>query len=163
MAWWNTVRGRLLPAALGFSLLLAAPSTVLGQAAGSVQVVRLHDLAFGIVPTGMSRIVAPTASEAGKFEIRGPAGTRVSLIFHLPQTLAGESAFLGVEFTPGSAAWAEQDDITGAMLFDPRRGLQVTLPSDGTIYLWIGGRLSVPNSLPSARYESVVLVTAIVN
>lgn len=128
--------------------------------AAQVSVSRLGDLSFGQVVAGTTEQVQPNASSAGRFQVTAPAGTQLSLTFALPATLVIGGSTLPVTFGSTDAAWSGTNDPAGATTFDPNQPLQVTVPPGGSIYVWVGARVSPPSNQSTGIHTGTLTLSA---
>jgi hypothetical protein len=150
-------RGAWLLAAL--LALLAAPCPATAQ--GTVSVLPVHGLRFGMLSTGMPTVISPMdASRRATVELVG-AG-HVTLLFELPQGLrAGDGgALLPLRFgaTDGRVTFPGSGTV---LVFDPAAPVSFTLPPGGAT-VWLGGAAEPAAAQPPGAYDAGITVHVVV-
>jgi hypothetical protein len=137
-----------------FALLLIAAPALRGQTPVPLRVNVLRQLEFGSLIGGVDATMAPTDSKAtALFEIIGPAGTTVQLVFTLPAQIIGEGGGrVGLTFGPQSAAYSINESSADNIPFDPRAPFSLKLPQTGRVVVMIGGMARPSRQLASGRY-----------
>jgi hypothetical protein len=147
-----------------FALLLTAAPALRGQSTASIRVNVLRQLEFGQVIGGVDAAIGPADSRAtAVFEIIGPAGATVQLVFTLPPELIGESGGrVGLSFGAQSAAYSLNQSSVDNIPFDPRAPFALKLPANGRVVVMIGGTARPPRQLISGRYMNSLSLSATV-
>ena len=147
-----------------FALLLATAPALHGQSAASLRVNVLRQFEFGQVIGGVDAAIGPADSRAtAVFEIIGPAGATVQLVFTLPPELIGESGGrVGLSFGAQSAAYSLNQSSVDNIPFDPRAPFTLKLPANGRVVVMIGGTARPARQLISGRYMSSLSLSATV-
>ncbi len=164
---------------MGAALLwVATPGLTRGQASSAqvsadavvvtvgMTITPLRDLAFGSVPKGLPTTVAPTAANAGEWQVSGGANAFVSIGFTLPTVLDNIQAVPGttmpISFGNTAARWRRaNNDPAGATAFDPNVGTTGRLgpPPNPTLYIWVGGTVSPSATQLPGIYTGTVIVS----
>jgi len=129
-------------------------------------------LDFGTVTLNSSPSISPNDGDAGRFLITGNGGT-VDLEFtNLPSQLDGLGSASGsnipISFSSSSAAWGEESN-SATNVFDPNSNNVETTSvnlydaSNGEIYVFIGGTLTVAQNQRAGNYEGTITLTASYN
>ena len=129
-------------------------------------------LDFGSVTTGSSPSISPSDGNAGRFFISGNGG-QVDLEFtNLPSQLAGQNDASGsnipISFSSTSAAWGEASN-SATNVFDPTSNNVETTTvnlydaSNGEIYVFIGGTLTVAQNQRAGNYQGTITLQATYN
>jgi hypothetical protein len=151
-----------------FALLLAAAPAARGQtgvaspglrgqtSAATLRVNVLRPLEFGPLIGGVDAALRPTDGRAtAEFEILGPPGATVQLVFALPNALAGENAGrVDITFGGQSAAYSVSQSNLDMIAFDPRAPFSLRLPASGRVVVLIGGTAHASRQLVSGKYAS---------
>jgi hypothetical protein len=135
-------------------LLLATASAMPAQAVAPLRVNVLRPLEFGQLIGGVDAALKPADGRAtAEFEILGPPGATVQLMFTLPSALAGEGGGqVGLAFGPQSAAYSASESNVDMIPFDPRAPFSLRLPPSGRVVVMIGGTARASRQLISGRY-----------
>ncbi len=138
-----------------FALLLIAAPALRGQSPPSLRVNVLRQLEFGSLIGGVDATMAPADSKAtALFEIIGPAGATVQLVFTLPGQISGEGGGkVALVFGPQSAAYSVNESSVDNIPFDPRAPFSLKLPPSGRVVVMIGGMARPSRQLISGRYS----------
>jgi hypothetical protein len=133
--------------------LIAAPA-LRGQSVVSLRVNVLRQLEFGQLIGGVDATMAPSDTKAtALFEILGPPGANVQLVFTLPAQISGEGGGrVGLTFGPQSAAYSVNESSADNIPFDPRTPFPLKLPPSGRVVVMIGGIARPSRQLISGRY-----------
>jgi hypothetical protein len=153
------------PLLLSLATLLLATGSISAQTSGAmgatVQVVGSNsivgrNLDFGTILSSQSVSVAPTAPQAGRFQINGGWFTPVTFtITSLPANLGSSSLAL--------SAWQGRyglfDNPGGGTTFTPVQGYSRTfLMWFGAYYVWLGATLTATNA-PAGTHSAPIVVT----
>ena len=138
-----------------FALLLIAAPALRGQTAASLRVNVLRQLEFGQLIGGVDASLGPADSKAtALFEILGPPGANIQLVFTLPAQISGEGGGrVGMTFGPQSAAYSINESSADNIPFDPRAPFALKLPPSGRVVVMIGGIARPSRQLISGRYS----------
>ncbi len=136
------------------ALLLVAAPALRGQTPASLRVNVLRQLEFGQLIGGVDASVGPAESKAtAMFEIIGPAGATVQLVFTLPGQMIGEGGGrVALAFGAQSAAYSVNASNVDNIPFDPRTPFTLRLPANGRVVVMIGGTARASRQLISGRY-----------
>ena len=116
------------------------------------------DLAFGTTTPTAVKTIAATAG--GTFRITGTPGVLVDVSFTFPTTLGhplvAVGGWTGAQNSSPSAATSTP--------FTPSASPQsfVLNPSNGRVYLWIGGTLTT-SAAPAGTYSAPIVMTVVYN
>ena len=128
----------------------------------------LRDLAFGTVIKGVATSVAPTAANAGEFQVSGSPNAFVIISFTLPTLLTNIQALPGstmpISFGATAARWRRAtNDPAGASVFDPGAGAvgRFGPPPNPTMYIWLGGTVNPALTAKPGIYQGNVVVSLI--
>jgi hypothetical protein len=163
----------LLAACVAFSARAQA------QSAGSVSadavvvtvgmtITTMSDLNFGTVIKGVATTVAPTAANAGEWQISGSANAFVIISFTLPTQLTNIQALPGstmpISFNATSAIWRRStNNPAGGNVFNPAVGAVGRLgpPPNFTMYIWLGGTVNPAPTAKPGIYQGNVIVSLV--
>jgi hypothetical protein len=151
-------RGAWLLAAL--LALLAAPCPAPAQ--GTVSVLPVQGLRFGMLSTGMPTVISPLdAGRRATVELVG-AG-HVTLLLELPQGLraGGDGGpLLPLRFgaTDGRVTFPGSGTV---LVFDPAAPVSFTLPAGGAT-IWLGGSAEPASAQPPGAYDAAITVHVVV-
>ena len=138
------------------ALLLSAVAAAGAQSAATLRVNVLRQLEFGQLIGGVDASLGPADGRAtAEFEILGPPGATVQLVFTLPTALASDNAGrVGLTFGAQSAAYSVSESNLDMIPFDPRAPFSAKLPASGRIVVMIGGTARASRQLVSGKYTS---------
>jgi hypothetical protein len=138
-----------------FALQLIAAPALHSQTAASLRVNVLRQLEFGQLIGGVDATMTPADTKAtALFEILGPPGANVQLVFTLPTQISGEGGGrVGLTFGPQSAAYSINESSADDIPFDPRAPFSLKLPPNGRVVVMIGGMARPSRQLISGRYS----------
>jgi hypothetical protein len=127
------------------------------QVVGSSSIVG-RNLDFGTILPTQTVTVAPTAPEAGRFQINGGWFTPVTFsITSLPASFGPSSLAL----TAWQGRYGLFDNPGGGTTFTPVQGYSRTfLMWFGEYYVWIGATLTATNAPPGAHSTPIVVTVA---
>jgi|ERR1019366_9972994 hypothetical protein len=150
----HVILKHIRPRLFFFALLLAAAPALRSQAGASLRVNVLRQLVFGQLIGGVDAAMGPADSKAtALFEIIGPVGATVQLVFTLPAELIGEGGGrVGLSFGAQSAAYSLNESSADNIPFDPRAPFTLKLPANGRVVVMIGGMAKPSRQLVSGRY-----------
>lgn len=110
-------------------------------------------LDFGAVAPGVTASISASSSKAAAFGFEGQSGAGVNIT--VPQSISlkdGNNPSLTV--TNISVIHNTTDSQTGAA-----SGTGSNLSSDGNLYIWIGGKVKVPQNQPKGTYSNTFNVS----
>jgi hypothetical protein len=141
--------------------LLAAPCPALAQ--GTVSVVPVQGLRFGMLATGMPTVISPLdAGRRATVELVGSG--YVTLLFELPRGLraGADGPLLPLRF--GGADGRVTFPGSGQVLvFDPSAPVSFTLPpGSGGATVWLGGSAQPDAAQAPGAYEASITVHVVV-
>jgi hypothetical protein len=151
-------RGAWLLAAL--LALLAAPCPAPAQ--GTVSVLPVQGLRFGMLSTGMPTVISPLdAGRRATVELVGSG--HVTLLLELPQGLraGGDGGpLLPLRFgaTDGRVTFPGSGTV---LVFDPAAPVSFTLPQGGAT-IWLGGSAEPASAQPPGAYDAAITVHVVV-
>jgi hypothetical protein len=125
-----------------------------------VSVTALAPLAFGNVFPGVARTTAWDATTSGRLRVNGLANSGVQLTFTLPTTLANGGATMPI------GTWSVRTNSTaataGASEVVVTSGTPVvrTLPASGSLFLFIGGRVTPAALQTAGSYTGTITLVA---
>jgi hypothetical protein len=159
------IRRRLLIVVATLVALLAhapASGAQVPAPTATLRVNPLRPLSFGRLIDGVDGPVgADDGVGSAQFEVIGPAGATVQLIFTLSLELAGDKgARLPVEFGPRSASYSITQSGRDLVTFDPRAPFTLTLPPGGRILVFVGGAAHPPRQITSGNYTGSLTLVA---
>ncbi|PYP40435.1 MAG: hypothetical protein DMD48_03465 [Gemmatimonadetes bacterium] len=128
----------------------------------------LRDLNFGTVIKGVATTIAPTAANAGEWQVSGSGNAFVIITFTLPTQLTNIQALPGstmpISFNATSAIWRRAtNDPTGGNTFNPATGAvgRFGPPPNFNLYIWIGGTVNPAAAAKPGIYQGNVIVSLI--
>jgi len=128
----------------------------------------LRDLNFGTVIKGVATTIAPTAANAGEWQVSGSGNAFVIITFTLPTQLTNIQALPGstmpISFSATSAIWRRAtNDPTGGNTFNPATGAvgRFGPPPNFNLYIWIGGTVNPAAAAKPGIYQGNVIVSLI--
>lgn len=126
-----------------------------------INVIGAQQLNFGNVFPGVNKTVMPSdLANSGRFDVSGQASAPVTLQFTLPATLT--SGLNTMPIDNYSATRAEDGAQTvGAVLFSPGPSNAATLSGTGTLFVWVGARVTPATTQPQGTYTGSVQLTVI--
>lgn len=121
-----------------------------------------RDLSAGDIFAGVPKTVSRLdPANSGLYRIQGRPGAEISLYFTLPGQLSSATgATLTIEFAPGDAGIADEQNQPASVGFDPHTPLTFRLGRDGRAYIWLGGTVQPTVAQPPGYYEAAVVLTA---
>ncbi|HET8712265.1 MAG TPA: DUF4402 domain-containing protein [Gemmatimonadales bacterium] len=166
---------RLLLLALCAGLAARLPAQSVGTVAADAVVVAtgmtvatLRDLNFGSVIKGVATTVAPTALNAGEWQVNGSANAFVVISFTLPTELTNIQALPGstmpISFNATSARWNRaNNNAATANPFNPATGAvgRFGPPPNPTMYIWLGGTVNPALTAKPGIYQGTVVVSLV--
>jgi len=165
--------------ALLVAMCLGLSGRVFAQAGASVSadavvvtvgmtITTLRDLNFGTVIKGIATTIAPTAANAGEWQVSGSGNAFVIISFTLPTQLTNIQALPGstmpISFNATSAIWRRAtNDPTGGATFNPATGAvgRFGPPPNFNMYIWIGGTVTPAVAAKPGIYQGNVIVSLI--
>ena len=121
-----------------------------------------RDLSAGDIFAGVPKTISRLdPANSGLYRIQGRPGAEISLYFTLPGELSSASgATLTIEFAPGDAGIADDQNQPVSIGFDPHAPLTVRLGTDGRAYIWLGGTVRPAAAQAPGFYEAAIVLTA---
>ena len=151
-------RGRLWAA---LALAFAGPCPALAQ--GTVSVLPVQGLRFGVLASGIPAVVSPLdGSRRAVIELVGTG--HVSLSFELPGRLQGGSGHgvLPVHFGPGDGR-VTFPGSPQVLVFDPSQPVSFTIPpGSGGATVHLGGSVLADSRQPPGAYDAAFTVNVVV-
>jgi hypothetical protein len=122
----------------------------------------LRPLTFGQLISGIDGPVgADGGIGAAQFEVAGPPGATVQLIFTLSQELYGDNgARLPIVFGPRSASYSISQSGRDLVTFDPRVPFTLVIPPNGRLLVFVGGAAQPPRQITSGNYTGSLTLVA---
>jgi hypothetical protein len=163
---WDVLRQCRIPILLAILALLSwgnAPAVLAQVGHGRPVIVRpRRDLSAGDIFAGVPKPVSRLdPANSGLYRIQGRPGAEISLYFTLPSELSSSSgATLTIEFAPGDAGIADDQNQLASVAFDPHAPLTVRLGRDGRAFVWLGGTVRPAAAQAPGYYEASVVLTA---
>jgi hypothetical protein len=141
--------------------LLAGPCPALAQ--GTVSVLPVQGLRFGVLASGIPAVVSPLdGSRRATIELVGTG--HVSLSFELPATLQGGSGrrALPLRFGPGDGRVTFPGSAQ-VLVFDPSQPVSFTIPpGSGGATVHLGGSVVPDPRQPPGAYDAGITVNVVV-
>ena len=153
-------RGRAWPLA-ALALVLAGPCPALAQ--GTVSVLPVQGLRFGVLPSGMPTVISPLdASRRAVVELVGTG--QVTVTFELPPTLtdAGGRGAMPLRFGPadGRVTFPGSGRV---LVFDPSHPVSFSIPpGSGGATVYLGASAQPGARQPPGAYTAGITVSVVV-
>lgn len=140
-------------------VLAAHPIGAAGQRGIQVDVVQ--PLNFGVLIAGVPEIVLPTDPvRAARLDLEARGSGTVLGWFLLPNRLDGPgNASIPLSFGPGAAGYSPDGSAGSQAAFNPSGIRFLSLPSDGTASIFLGGTASPAAQTPVGRYTATISLT----
>jgi hypothetical protein len=146
---------------IGITLVLAALwAEGLAAQGRPVNVQGRRDLTFGTVIPGVPTSVSRLDATAGQFLVRGLKNAEVLIELMLPTALTGTNGSVPLSFGPADGGRGSTSAVSASQPFDPRVPFTVTLPSNGTYYVWLGGTVQPVAQQRPGTYSAAIVLTA---
>ncbi len=117
-----------------------------------------NDLDFGEVFPGVNKTIAATATEAAEFAIQGEASTPVNVTFTIPTNLLDGSNTLPIANWTGLTN-TTQSQVGGSSFTPSASAHQVTLHTNGQLYVYVGATVQPPANQAAGSYSAVLTIT----
>ena len=144
--------------------LVASSPAVDGMGAGKLPPLHVHprnDLTFADVLPGVDNTIIYTEATAAQWMVVGQSGREVDLTFSvLPIDLPGTGDQLPICFGATNAAFHNKNKVGDATPFDPNQGLTINLPSQGQLYIWLGGTVKPKGAQNPGQYQGTITLDA---
>ncbi|MFN2572443.1 MAG: DUF4402 domain-containing protein [Gemmatimonadales bacterium] len=162
-----------------FALCLTLSGRLDAQANGTVNadavvvtvgmtITTLQQLNFGTVIKGVATTVAPTAANAGAWQVNGGSNAFVIISFTLPAVLTNIQALPGstmpITFNATSARWNRANNNAAAgTAFNPATGTVGRLgpPPNPNMYVWIGGTVNPAAGAKPGIYQGTIILSLV--
>jgi hypothetical protein len=122
-----------------------------------ISVTNKRDLDFGanIVP-GIQQTVDKTAASSGKFSVSGQPSKQISILLTLPAQLLNGSNSMPITFTSTDAGY----QLPGGSIvaFNPAATATIAFGADGTMDIFLGGKVTPSTNQVSGVYMGLVTV-----
>src|SRR6266508_1903950 len=126
-----------------------------------INVLGAQPLGFGNVFPGVNKTVGPDdLTNAGRFDVTGQGSAPVTLSFTLPATLSAGGPTLGI----GNFQAIRSDDnaqLVGAAFFSPGASNAATFGAAGTMFVWVGARVTPAVSQAAGLYTGTITLTVV--
>lgn len=143
------------------ALVVAGPCPALAQ--GTVSVLPVQGLRFGVLASGIPAVVSPL--DGGRRATIELVGTgHVSLRFDLPSRLEGGKGrgVLPLRFRPGDGRVTFPGSAQ-VLVFDPSQPVSFTIPpGSGGATVYLGGAVDADPRQPPGAYDAGIAVTVVV-
>jgi len=142
-------------------LTLAALPAASRPAAAQITVTPVRDLAFGPVIVGVPTHIGPSHPvRSGQFRVTALPLSRVRLRFTLPNRLDGPAgATLPIAFNNNDALHVGAAANSVPETFNPKATKNVQLPTDATLFVFIGGTVSPAGNQRQGSYAGTITLT----
>jgi uncharacterized protein DUF4402 len=119
-------------------------------------------LNFGNVFPGVNKPIGPDdLTSAGRFDVTGQGGAAVTLSFTLPATLsAGGPLTMPIDNFNAIRAEDNAQLVNGAF-FSPGASNAATLGALGTLFVWVGARVTPAVSQAAGLYTGDITLTVV--
>ena len=129
-----------------------APALAPPPPPGGFSVTGQRDLRFQTVIAGIPTTVMWDSNQAGRWRLRGDAGSEVQLDFiNLPTHLQNGVHLMPVSFSTTDAHWRSPGG-GGEATFDPAVGTTARFGNSGQIFVYIGGTVIPPRAQQGGDY-----------
>lgn len=160
----------LVALALAQPLSAQAPASVTlaasAQVINPVTIAATHTLDFGRTVSGSSKVVAPSATAAGRVEVSGVIGNTIVITMVMPASLKTAAAD-AISVTGWNFILGQSTTLTGAspIFFNGTTASTSASPDGvngamGKLYLGIGATVQTLASSPAGAYSGTGQVTA---
>ena len=123
-----------------------------------ITVTSTSDLDFGDdLIAGIATTVDKTASNAGKFVLAGQRNRQMNIAFTLPSNLLNGAYTMPISFTSTDAGFKTSGSQITA--FNPASGSNATFGSDGTMEVYLGGKVTPSQTQEAGQYTAPVTIT----
>lgn len=119
----------------------------------------VHDLIFGTVAAGATKVPANLATDAGRFNISGQPSTPVFITFVLPSVLTGAGATTIPISFGGSDGLEWTAYPTTFVTFNPNAVYFTSLDAGGNLVIGISGTVSPPVGTTTGNYSGTITMT----
>jgi len=155
----------LVLAVIGVSAAQAQTNNASITATATVQtpinVIGAQALAFGNVFPGVNKSVAATdLTNAGRFDVAGQASAPVTLSFTLPATLSFGANTMPIDSYSGMRADNSAQTV-GVVAFTPGASNSATLSAAGSMFVWVGARVTPATNQAQGVYTANVTMTVV--
>jgi hypothetical protein len=118
-------------------------------------------LVFGNVFPGVNKVVGPNdLTDAGRFDVTGQGSTPVTLSFTLPATLSAGGPTMPIDQFQAIRADDNAQLVNGAF-FSPGASNAATLGALGTLFVWVGARVTPAVSQAAGLYTGDITLTVV--
>lgn len=129
-----------------------------GTVLSPISITATRDLDFGndIIP-GIQRTVDKTDATSGKFSLAGQPNKEINVTLTLPSNLVNGGNNMSITFTSTDGGWKTPNGSMNA--FDPANPVNASFASEGTMDVFLGGKVSPTHNQAAGLYTATVSIS----